>query len=85
MTQNISGHILSCQCALCLNTDSFGIDTSPFSLSDSLALEIAYGLGIDSPDHPILHQADEAMNAVKCGLTPGKWLVDILPFRESLS
>ncbi|KAF9646708.1 cytochrome P450 [Thelephora ganbajun] len=49
-------------------------------LSDSLSLEIAYGLGIESPDHPILHRADEAMNAVKCGLTPGKWAVDILPF-----
>jgi len=42
-------------------------------------LEIAYGLGIDSPDHPILHRADEAVSAVKCGLTPGKWVVDILP------
>lgn len=45
-------------------------------------MEIAYGLDIESPDHPILHRADEAVNAVKCGLTPGKWVVDILPFRE---
>lgn len=56
--------------------------TCPKSLSDTLSLEIAYGLGIDSPDHPILHCADEAVNAVKRGLTPGKWVVDILPFRE---
>lgn len=56
----------------------------PRSLSDTLALEIAYGLSIDSPDHPILLRADEAMYAVKCGLTPGKWLVDILPCRERM-
>lgn len=48
-------------------------------------MEIAYGLGIDTPDHPILRRADEAVNAVKFGLTPGKWLVEILPFRESLN
>jgi len=56
--------------------------TFPQSLADTLALEIAYGLVIETPNHPILHCADEAMCAVKGGLVPGKWFIDILPFRE---
>ena len=54
-----------------------------FSQIGSTLLEIAYGIDILPENDPFLHKAEEAMATLTSAAVPGKYLVDILPFRRS--
>ena len=52
-------------------------------LTGSLALSIAYGIQVDTPDNEFFHLFEEAVEAANEALVPGAFLVDIIPPRES--
>ena len=52
-------------------------------LTGALALSIAYGVQVDTPDNEILRSFNEVTEALKAVLVPGAFLVDVLPPRRS--
>ena len=55
-------------------------DATP-RLTGSLALSIAYGIQVDTPDNEFFRMHKDMMDAITEALIPGTFLVDILPFR----
>ena len=58
--------------------------TSLPSILGSTILRIVYGIEIDSPSDEILVLEEQAMSAIKEAITPGKYLVEALPFLQYL-
>ena len=53
-----------------------------FSQIGSTLLEIAHGIDVLPENDPHLHEAEAAIATLASAAVPGKYLVDILPFRE---
>ena len=58
--------------------------TSFLSILGSTILRIVYGIEINSPSDEILVLEEQAMSAIKEAMTPGKYLVEALPFLRHL-
>jgi hypothetical protein len=51
-------------------------------MAGSLILNIAYGIDAQSVDDPYLSLIDESMRTREGAVTPGSFLVDMLPWRK---
>lgn len=52
------------------------------SVSGAIILKIAYGYTIEPNDpDPLVDIANETLDIFSKAFVPGKWLVDVLPFR----
>jgi hypothetical protein len=54
------------------------------SLAGSLALSVAYGIQAETPENEFFCMFNGTLKAANEGLVPGAFIVDILPFRESM-
>ena len=50
-------------------------------MTGSLTLAVAYGVNVVSESDKFYAASEDAMNAVDKALTPGNFLVDVLPIR----
>ena len=48
----------------------------------SLALDIAYGIRVDSPDNPYFRAAEEVIEATEPAMIPGAFAAEFFPFRK---
>lgn len=65
--------------------ESCVVYSHPFRMTASMMLNVAYGMDVQSADEPIVRMVEKAMATISQAGSPGSFVVDSLPIRESCS